>query len=436
MAVRKTRSAKPAAGEASVSEDAKTDIPPSSSNPPLLFILPQERSADARILSLPNPATGKQARFFFDPKTGIHEFTAIAAPKSLVSSWLVASDAEDKDSETEHPIASGYTIEQPSLYVATPIDPMLMVLPVLTADLESSERQLYLSMDDHLEKVSTYSKDLAEIITRPEVQARLESRMAAVCDKIEAGDDSMYRINEQKLSQELLAKAQRVCSQGLPASMEQKFVQELLQMPTTVVDMQMVEADVPAGSSQEASAELSQVSATSTTTSNIDSQASQASAGSILTAATSVDGELPSTESRPVHNPEIERLLRLRTAFNFILASYVPPALHARLRSVLKDSQSGVDFTPLDAHLQRIDELKKEAQALRSLSDNISRKRRSEDDDEAEELRAEKRRKKEEEDAKKKAQSRAIKQLSKADTSGMKKLSSFFTKGPAKKAAS
>ena len=315
---------KPAAGEPA-SEDTRAELPPSSSNPPSLFILPRERSTDARILSLPNPATAKQARFFFDPKTGIHEFTAIAAPKSTVSSWLVASDAEDKGSEAEHPIANGYTIEQPSLYVATPIDPLLMVLPVLTADLESSERQLYLTIDDHFEKVSTYSKDLGEIVTQPEMQARLETRMAAVCDKIEAGDDSMYRINEQKLAQELLSKVQRVCSQGLPASMEQKFVQDLLQMPNTVAEMQVAEVSAPAGTTQGASAAPSQISATSTSTSFVDSQASHASADSVLTAATSVDGEILAAEAKPVQNPEIERLLRLRTAFTFILASYIRP---------------------------------------------------------------------------------------------------------------
>jgi len=53
-----------------------------------------------------------------------------------------------------------------------------------------------------------------------------------------------------------------------------------------------------------------------------------------------------------------------------------------------------------------------------------------------EEARAEKRRKKEEEEAKKKSQSRAHKQLSRVDKSGMQKLSAFFAKAPSKKAKS
>lgn len=64
---------------------------------------------------------------------------------------------------------------------------------------------------------------------------------------------------------------------------------------------------------------------------------------------------------------------------------------------------------------------------------SFSRKRGIEDDVEAEE-RAEKKRKLEEEEKRKKAsQSRGVKELSKVDVKGMKKMSSFFTKMPAKK---
>lgn len=93
-----------------------------------------------------------------------------------------------------------------------------------------------------------------------------------------------------------------------------------------------------------------------------------------------------------------------------------------------------IDFGPLDQHLAKVKEAKAEVQALRSLSDNISRKRGCLDDDDAAEARAEKKRKKDEEDQRKKAESRGIKQLKKVDTSGMQKLSSFFTKGPKAKA--
>ena len=87
-----------------------------------------------------------------------------------------------------------------------------------------------------------------------------------------------------------------------------------------------------------------------------------------------------------------------------------------------------IDFKPLETHLAHLNDLKKEAQALRSMSENISRKRGSEDDEEALEKAEAKKRKKEDEEFKKKNTSRGVKALGKADTSGMKKLSSFFTK--------
>ena len=87
-------------------------------------------------------------------------------------------------------------------------------------------------------------------------------------------------------------------------------------------------------------------------------------------------------------------------------------------------------FAPLEAHLSSIAALKSEALSLRSLSDNISRKRAVELDEEKIAEREEKKRKKEEEAIKKKNEGRGVKQLKKVDTSGMKKMSSFFTVKP------
>ena len=87
----------------------------------------------------------------------------------------------------------------------------------------------------------------------------------------------------------------------------------------------------------------------------------------------------------------------------------------------------------MDKHLAHLDQLRKEAQALRSLSDNISRKRSADEDEEALEKAEAKKRKKEEDELKKKNTSRGVKQLEKADRSGMKTLSSFFGKAAPKK---
>ncbi|KAF2153734.1 hypothetical protein K461DRAFT_292449 [Myriangium duriaei CBS 260.36] len=447
--MRVTRKSKPAvASDNTATSIAGPELPPSSLNPPMVFILPQDRTQYARIASLPDPATGKESRYFFDPGLGLYEFTNISNPKNTPSSWLLASEAPSEGTNNvdgaDDSTANGYTVEQPSLLLATPIDLSFMILPILLAGQEAGGRQLFLTMDDYLEKVSTQSRDLAEILGNLAMAARLEKHLTNICDKVEAGEDSMYRVNTEKLTKHLLSKAERMAINGLPASMEQRFVQEALQAPATLDGPVLAEASALVDSQEgdqetsprSTSMELSQATSFSSTTSaNADSQASQLSTTSSATAATSLadDTTIVGIESGP--SKEIQHLLRLRTALNFILISYISPSNHAALKSVINDSKSGVDFAPLDAHLKHLETLRKEAQALRSLSDNISRKRRAEDDDEAEELRAEKKRKKEEEDAKKKAQSRAIKQLAKTDTSGMKKLSSFFTKGPAKKAS-
>lgn len=420
-------------------------LPASSLNPPTICILPRNRSLDNRILSLPDPATGKQIRYFFDSKLGLHEFSSISNPISTPSSWLLSPELRTTtadNSEDDHALTKGYTIEQPNLLMATPIDILCMILPTLLVDAESSNRKLFLTIEDHVEKTAIQSKDLAEILRHPSMIALLENRMTVVCDKIEAGDESMFRLNTTKLTKYLLSKADKMVSSGLPPSMEQKFIQEPLQAPMSLAETTATSESTAApphadASSQEPTASFASVDSNddliSTMSSQTNVQDSQSSLSSITTAATSISSvSVPAESTAP---QGVQRLMRLRVSLNFILASYISPPHHASIKSMLNDPSVGTDFSQLDVYLTQIDELKKEAQALRSLSDNISRKRRNEDDDEAEELRAEKRRKKEEDDAKKKAQNRAIKQLSKADTSGMKKLSSFFTKAPVKKAA-
>ncbi len=120
-------------------------------------------------------------------------------------------------------------------------------------------------------------------------------------------------------------------------------------------------------------------------------------------------------------------LLRLRVSLDFLLSSYTPKELRESLGKLL-DSNSIMDFTPINQHIEHIQKLRSDAQALRSLSDNISCKRNAADDDEAAEIRAEKKRRKEDEGKKKKAETRASRDLRKVDTTGMKKLSSFFSK--------
>lgn len=145
-------------------------------------------------------------------------------------------------------------------------------------------------------------------------------------------------------------------------------------------------------------------------------------------ASTAVEAVIQSGASDDIRNA-----LRIRTALDFILRSYVPNHLHETTEAELVKAKS-VDFTPLTEYLSHLEKLRSEATALRTISENISRKRVLQDDDEAADMRAEKKRKKEDEERKKKSGTRALKDLRKVDTSSMKKLSSFFTKGPKKEA--
>jgi hypothetical protein len=247
---------------------------------------------------------------------------------------------------------------------------------------------------------------------------------------VEAGEDSMFRLSMEKLGKELLSKATRMVERGLPASMEERFVTRALQTPVVLVKRE--EAVLVDGAADMMQAADSQP----TSGPSEGSQPAIESQSCVVTSITAVSSTTETTVVEDVPNPSatpeaVPRLLRIKTALNFMLRSYISSTLHLEIQETIKNSKS-IDFDPLDTHLKHLGKLRAEANALRTISDNISRKRPV-DDDEANEARAEKKRKKEEEEKRKKAESRSIKGLRKVDTSGMLKLSSFFTKAPPKK---
>lgn len=469
--------------QASTSESRYT-LPPASSNPPRIFVLPTKATTEARVVSLLNPRLARPTRYLVCPETGFYEFTKIAAPKSTPRSWLIQCDAEkgtgkggkvssssedvvmegqaeetngEKRGDDDGDEYSAYVTKGAELYIATPVDPMFLLLPALTGEATAGagsrsrdeKKQLFLSLDDHLETItsseesssSSSSPHLNEILRRwcgygddgatpTPLRRLLEARAAAVCDSVPAGDETMYRLSEPRVLGELLAKARRTAGSdgksSLPSSMEERFVTKALEAPVLSVKR---EASGASGTSTPAAA---------------DSQSSAA------------DGEKPAEddagelELRPaiVASPEVVALQRLRVAFSYLLASYVSPGLATRLRALLekkdgtdaddakstkKKSQKPsapesevVDFGPLDEYLARVAQLRREATSARSASD-YSRKRAMDEDEAAE--RAEKKRKKEEEEKKKKAgQSRGVKELNKVNTTGMRKMSDFFKK--------
>ncbi|KAL1836931.1 hypothetical protein VTJ49DRAFT_4492 [Mycothermus thermophilus] len=433
-----------------------------TSNPPKLFILPKTASPAARIITLQHPRCNRPARFLVCPKAGFFEFTAITPPKSAPRSWLLSPVSPADTNASGDAKQPAQITQSPALYLATPYDPLFLLLPALFAsDAQSSsssetksKKRMFLSLDDHLDAVpvpsdpssdspNESSNHLAALLTTSPTLRRLaESRLRAVCDVVRAGDEDMFRVNEAKLLGELLGKARRMIGadgedeqQGekkrrLPASMEERFVRRALEAPVLGVKIARggtSTTTMEEGSGSGAATPLSgggDSQASDSSVETVMSAESVATSVSAVTAATSVAPEDENVISAITASDEVVSLQRLRVAFDFILSSCVPPSVAELLRAELTKgtASEAVDFTPLDDYLTRLTKLRQEAAAARSA--DFSRKREA--DEEADE-RAEKKRKKEaEEKAKKQNMSRGVKNLMKVDTKGMKKMSDFF----------
>ncbi|KAK3682516.1 ribonuclease H2, subunit B [Podospora appendiculata] len=431
------------------STTTKYPLPTESPNPPKVFILPNKATAAARIVTLPNPRYSKPTRFLVCPEAGFFEFTKISAPKTAPRSWLLetASGAVEKphEDEEDHIISSsdGFDVhitKGAELYVASPLDPLFLLLPALAAgagqeskSTPAPKKRLFLSSDDHFDALSQPTNHVSEILTWPDLQRSLELRLAAVCDTVDAGDEQMFRLNESKLLDEMLAKARRMAEHAFPKSMEEKFVSKALEAPILGVRSQPTAVTEPdpttaTAKSREGSATpmesvnpQSTIPSLATSASSLSEASAPATSGSIDSATNADSGDVVNAMSAP---EEAIKLQRLRVAFNFICSSYIAPSLAELLRSHCVAAKDKVDFGPLDDYLIKLTKMRNDAAAART--SDYSRKRGM---DEEEDERAEKRRKKEEEDKVKKAnQSRGVKKLAKVNTTGMKKMSDFFKK--------
>ncbi len=436
MKTRGKTSTKPTArateSKSAESTAAKVQLSTESTNPPHLFVLPKDLSKDARIVTLENPRYFSDDRYVICPQRGFYEFTKMVAPKTIPRSWLLStqegpkekSDTRKKDANLE-----GYVMKSANLLVATPIDPLFMVLsalsPLPTTKSSEPTKKLFLSGYDYLEKMTNVSPHFSSFSRIESIRALLENRMAAVCDTVEAGDEVMYRLNEEKLLKEMLQKAKKMTVNGLPASIEEKFVRKALDPP--MLSIRRDDSSLSDLAKDEETASLD----TQTTVSSTDTATSSFPEAS--TSATSFSGESQDIEvvvkpdTAPINAPEeVAELLRIRTALLFIFSAYLAPHISEGLNKLLLSTSSTVDFAPLDVHLAHLAKLRQDALASRSLGD-FSRKRSMAAEDG--ETRLEKKRKEDEEEKRKKAnQSRGVQQLKKVNVSGMKKMSDFFKK--------
>ncbi|KAI0178609.1 hypothetical protein GGR52DRAFT_532801 [Hypoxylon sp. FL1284] len=430
---------------ASSNSQSRYTLPTASTKPPIIFVLPKKATRDARIVSLFNPRYQAPTRYLVCPETGIYEFTTIAAPKTTPRSWFIERDGGGDTDKTQPKTGDdgtefrAYVASGAELHVATPLDPVFLLLAAF-ADQSGSTRggkRMLVTMDDHLDSVRDQAPHLSEIVRwgGGRTRALLEARMAAVCETAQAGDDNVFRFSENKMAAEMLAKARAMCAHGLPRSLEDRYVTKKLEAPIVGVKR---EAVVSSTAPEQAQVETP-MSASGVSTPKIesaDSQSSESSAATTATlaseastAATSVTAE-PELQLQPAlrASEDVVQLMRLRGALQFLSARYLSREHSAELFARL-GSGGLVDFTPLDAYLYQLATVRQEAAAARSATD-YSRKRGLDDvDDEVAAERAEKKRRKEEAEKRKKAgESKAVRDLKKVSTTGMKKMSDFFKK--------
>lgn len=433
----KTRSSKPAAsGEpAAVTADSKAAhvLPAQTTNPPKLFVLPRAASPDAKVVTLPNPRYSKPTRYLACPETGLYEFTCISAPKATPRSWLIETPVPPKDGEPARspPQTEGQISKAADLYVATPIDPLFLLIPALTTPAPKSDgKRLFVSSDDHFDNLPEDASHLSAVLCIERIREAFEARLECVCDTVKVGDETLFRVSDEKLLGEVLKKARRMAEGSLPLSMEEKFVRKALEAPILSQRRQParpVEVATQTSGSEVATpnTESGDSQASNTTGETAASAESRAS-----TAATSVPEEEAITEdtvkSAIQASDEVLALQRIKVAFDFICASYIPAEVSKRLAETLKDGNIlDVDFAALEEYLAQLSKLRADAMALRSMGDYSKKHARDEEEDEA---REEKKRKVEEEKKKKALESRGVRDLKKVNTTGMRKLSDFFKK--------
>lgn len=401
----------------------KNPLQPPSPNPPKLFVLPKDTSAEAKIVTLAHSRSGAQTRYFVCPTKGFYEFKKIAAPKTSPRSWLLTPSEsqvqavgtkprENKDSEYNS--SKGYVKSDASLFVATPIDPLFLVLPPLSASCKE-EKQRFLEADEYFDLLIAASPHYRPLLQDASIKAMMERRMKVVCDTVEVGDETMHRLNLDKLLDVLVKKCRAMVDKGLPKSLEEVRIRKALEKPLASKLREIVEDE-----------DLS------TPKTDTESQPSLVTEESVMsTVSEEATGiTTPKKEEEMIDAPEeIVDALRMQTAYTFIIASYVPATLASLLDTKLSASS---DANPLSKHmsaladhLKELKELREKAALSRSLGD-FSHKREYNEEGEA---RAEKKRKLEEEEKlKKKNISQGVKKLMKVDTKGMKKMSDFFKK--------
>ncbi len=405
----------------------KAQLKPASINAPKLFVLPKDTAPQAKIVTLAHPRFGTPTRYFVCPEKGFYEFKRISQPKNTPRSWLlipsegasVQRPQAEAEKGNEYSTSEGFVTSDASLYIATPIDPLFLILPAL-ANKCADEKQLFVEAEDHFDHLIASSPQLRQLLQNASIRKMMEIRIAAVCDTVDAGDEEMYRLNQDTLLKVLTQKCRAMVDRGLPTSLEGMKIRKALEKP---------HASIKRGDDA-GNHELAEEDESASPKTESESQSS------VPVSALAIPvSEAPTTvtvpEKEPIDAPEdILDVLRMHTAFLFVVTSYLPIDIEKMLNTNIASAPA--DSTPIfpdmkkmTEHLEHLRKLREAAMVARSL-DHFSNKR---EHDEECESRAEKKRKTEEvEKAKKKDMTRGVRDLAKVNTTGMKKMSDFFKK--------
>lgn len=396
---------------------------------PRVFLLPKATpdSPNFTIISLPHPRTSTSTRFLLHPDTGLHEITKITPTATAPRSWLFAGAPSDtKDGKTPVDwVGDGQTIQDASLYVSTPVDPLFVLLPRLLP--AGAPKTHFLPLDDVLDTfTATDDDDVGDSADKSHwgaalkpgsvVRRQVEARIRVVCDTVDVDGETAYRPSLEKVLALLVAKCEAMAEGGLPKSMEDMFVVKPLVLPISEAQPEGGEEEVGKEGDDAAIEEASRTTLVVVGKSNEEKKDEE-----------TADEESTPPKPRnllPPASKAIIQLLRLRVASQFLSASYLTTHLSVLLATVLTSAH---DFTSLDTYLSELKRLRSEALSLRS--GDFSMKRGLDDD--GGDAGAGKRRKKEEEEAEKKRKknvSRGVRDLGKANTRGMAKMTSFFKK--------
>ena len=401
------------------------------------FILPKDISDQARFILLRHPRHSTAHRFLFCPERGLYEFTKISElptePRSLL---FTPTSPETEKREPEYPqheretkpaVSEGHISKSADFFVATPFDLAFFLIPFVVPTKAQAGKALFQPIEDILDEQIREDRQLRYVFEKG--RSLVEEAMLRFCDTIEAGDEQMFRPNEEQMLRIILEKVDNTVKIGLPSSLEGKFVTRALEAPMLSVKREETTVSVITDKAKSLAPDEEGDEDESAT---FDSQSPTAStapsaAFSEISTATAVSTFVPETG-----DPKLLQLQRQRIVFDFIIASYVPNGIADRLRARLAAKDSPINFIPLEEHKKSLAALRAEALTSRSITD-FSRKRGMEDDETAE-LRAEKKRKQEEDDRKKRlGESNGVRALKKVNVVGMKKMSDFFTKKPATK---